>query len=172
LVKVAAYYASLDPAQPGPGPAAVYVDPVAAGKSAAAACAGCHGDAGVSKLGGIPSLIGQDPQYLKTAMKAYRSGQRKNDTMKSMLAAASDADINHIALFYALQPAKRSQNPAAGDARATRRPAKPIRSAAPAATATRASAAVPRRRALPARMPNILSPRCGPIRAAAATTRP
>lgn len=118
LVKVAAYYASLDPAQPVPGPAVVYVDPVQAGKSAAAACAGCHGEAGVSKIPGIPSLIGQDPQYLTSAMKAYRSGQRKNDTMKSMLAAAADADINHMALFYALQPAKRSQNPAAGDAQA------------------------------------------------------
>jgi len=115
LVKVAAYYASLDPAQPGHGVAATYIDPVQAGKTAAAACAGCHGEAGVSKMPGIPSLVGQDPQYLTTAMKAYRSGQRKNDTMKSMLAAVSDADINHIALFYGLQTATRAQTPAAGD---------------------------------------------------------
>ena len=49
LIKVAAYYASLDPAQPAPGAAAAYLDPVQAGKTAAAACAGCHGEAGVSK---------------------------------------------------------------------------------------------------------------------------
>jgi len=118
LVKVAAYYASLDPAQPVPGAVASYIDPVQAGKTAAAACAGCHGEAGVSKIPGMPSLVGQDPQFLTAAMKAYRSGQRKNDTMKSMLAAANDADISHIALFYALQTATRAQTPAAGDPQA------------------------------------------------------
>ena len=115
LVKVAAYYASLDPAQPEAGAVATYVDPVQAGKTAAAACAGCHGEAGVSKTPGIPSLAGQYPQYLTTAMKAYQSGERKNDTMKSMLAAAGDADIDHLALFYALQKPSRTQTPAPGD---------------------------------------------------------
>ena len=118
LVKVAAYYASLDPAQPAPGAAATYLDPVQAGKTAAAACAGCHGETGVSKTPGIPSLVGLGPQYLTTAMQAYRSGKRKNDTMKSMLAATSDADIDHIALYYALQKPSRAQTPAAGDPQA------------------------------------------------------
>jgi cytochrome c553 len=118
LVKVAAYYASLDPAQPGPGAAPAYLDPVQAGKTAAAACAGCHGEAGASKTPGIPSLVGLDPQYLTTAMKAYRSGQRKNDTMKSMLAAAGDADINHLALYYAQQKPFRAQTPIPGDQQA------------------------------------------------------
>ncbi len=58
LVKAAAYYASLDPAQPAPGAAPIYLDPVQAGKTAAAACAGCHGEAGVSITPGIPSLVG------------------------------------------------------------------------------------------------------------------
>ena len=115
LVKVAAYYANLDPAQPAETAAPAIVDPVEAGKTAAAACAGCHGDAGVSKTPGIPNLIGQEPQYLVAAMKNYRSGQRKNDTMKAMLAALSDADMNHIALFYALQKPARAQTPAQGD---------------------------------------------------------
>jgi cytochrome c553 len=118
LVKVAAYYASLDPAQPAPGAAPTYLDPVQAGKTAAAACAGCHGEAGASKTPGIPSLVGLDPQYLTTAMKAYRSGQRKNDTMKSMLAAAGDADINHLALYYAQQKPVRAQTPTPGDPQA------------------------------------------------------
>ncbi len=118
LVNAAAYYASLDPAQPALGAAPPYLDPVQAGKTAAAACAGCHGEAGVSTTPGMPSLVGLDPQYLTTAMKAYRSGRRKNDTMKSMLTAVGDADINHIALFYALQRPSRAQNPAAGDPQA------------------------------------------------------
>jgi len=120
LIKVAAYYASLDPAQPAPGPAPSYVDPVQAGRSAVAPCAGCHGETGISKLAGVPSLIGQDAKYLIAAMKAYRGGQRKNDTMKSMLATATDDDINHIALFYALQKPGRAEAPAAGNAQAGR----------------------------------------------------
>jgi cytochrome c553 len=119
LVKVAAYYASLDPPQPAVGAAPTFLDPVLAGKTAAAAaCAGCHGEAGVTTTPGFPSLVALTPQYLTTAMKAYRSGQRQNDTMKSMLAAIGDADINHIALFYALQKPSRAQTPAPGDQQA------------------------------------------------------
>jgi len=116
LVKVAAYFASLDPAQPTPTTAAkTGSDPVQAGKTAAAGCAGCHGETGVSKTPGMPSLVGLDPKYLVTAMKAYKSGQRKNDLMKSLLAPVSDANINNIALFYALQKPARAQTPAAGN---------------------------------------------------------
>ena len=115
LVKVSAYYASLDPAEPEHGAAADYIDPIKAGQTAAATCAGCHGETGVSKSPGIPSLAGQYPQYLTAAMKAYRSGGRKNDTMKSMLAATSDAGIDHIALFYVLQKPSRAPTPAPGD---------------------------------------------------------
>lgn len=119
LYKVAAFYASLEPAQPAPPggskPAPVGVEPVQAGKAAAAACAGCHGEAGVSKMPGTPSLVALDPKYLVVAMKAYKSGHRKNDTMKSMLAAASEAELSNIALYYALQKPTRAQTPAPGD---------------------------------------------------------
>jgi cytochrome c553 len=118
LVKVAAYYASLDPAPPAETGGPTIVDPVQAGKTAAAACAGCHGEAGVSAAAGIPNLIGEDPQYLVAAMKDYKTGLRKNDTMKAMLAALSEADMNHIALFYALQKPARAQTPAEGDVEA------------------------------------------------------
>jgi cytochrome c553 len=117
LVKVSAYYASLEPAQP-PATAAkgsVRPNPLAAGKAAAAGCAGCHGDGGVSKIPGMPSLVGLDPKYLVAAMKAYKSGQRKHDMMKSLLAALGDADLNNIALYYALQKPARAQTPASGN---------------------------------------------------------
>ena len=65
---------------------------------------------------GNPQIsAGLDPKYLVLAMKAYQGGQRKNELMKSLLAAASEADINNIALFYALQKPSRSQTPAPGD---------------------------------------------------------
>ena len=122
LVQLAAYYADLEPAQPVPTPpgksAAAKPDPIQAGKAATASCAGCHGDAGVSKTPGTPSLVGLDPKYLVAAMQAYKTGQRKNDVMKSMLASVTDADLNNIALYYALQKPAHAQNAAPGDATA------------------------------------------------------
>jgi len=123
LVKVSAYYGSLDPAHPAPAPkapakAAAQKDPLAAGKAAAESCGGCHGESGVSKTPGAPSLVGFDPKYFTAAASAYKSGQRKDETMKSMVAAASDADLANIALYYALQKPARAGTPAAGDASA------------------------------------------------------
>lgn len=117
LFKAAVYFASLEPPQTSAvkGAKAATVDPVQAGKTAAAGCAGCHGDGGISKTPGMPSLVGLDPKYLVAAMKAYKSGQRKNDAMKSMLASVTDANVNNIALYYGLQKPARAQTPAAGD---------------------------------------------------------
>src|ERR1700682_504517 len=117
LVKAAAYYASLDPAQPSSiaKPAPPQIDRAQAGKAATAACAGCHGDTGISKMPGTPSLVGLDPKYLVAAMKGYKSGQRKNDVMKSVISAVSDADLSNMALYYALQKPARASTPAAGD---------------------------------------------------------
>lgn len=118
LIKVAAYYASLEPAQPSVTSAAkasAKPDPVAAGRAAAAGCAGCHGEGGISKTPGMPSLVGLDPKYLVAAMQGYKSGQRKHDMMKSLLAALGDADLKNIALYYALQKPARAQTPISGN---------------------------------------------------------
>lgn len=117
FVKVAAYFASLDPA-PAPATAAgpPKLDPVQAGKAVAvAACGGCHGSIGVSGIPGMPNLVGLDPKYLIDAMKAYKSGQRKDDTMKSMLTSMSETAMSNIALFYALQTPARAKTQANGD---------------------------------------------------------
>ncbi len=123
LMKTAAYYASLDPPVPARSApaAAAKSDPLQAAKAAAAGCGGCHGDDGVSKTPGTPSLAGMDPKYLAAAMKAYKSGQRKNDVMGSMVAALSDADIANLGVYYALQkpappPSTKPGDPAAGKA--------------------------------------------------------
>lgn len=118
LVQVAAYYASLDPAQPAPASgkgAPPKPDSMQAGKAAAAACAGCHGEGGVNKVPGTPNLAGMDPKVQVAAMHAYKSGLRKNDVMKSMLSAVAEADMNNIALYYALQKPGRLQSPVPGD---------------------------------------------------------
>lgn len=118
LVKVAAYYASLDPprpAAPPAKPAPAKADPVQAGKAAAAACAGCHGETGVSKTAGMPSLVALDPKYFIATINAYKSGQRKNDLMKPFAVPLNDETTANLALFYALQKPAKAQTPAAGD---------------------------------------------------------
>ena len=127
LVKVAAYYASLDPARPAPPPktAAQRPDPLQAGKAAADACAGCHGDNGVTSTPGSPSLVGFDPKYFAAAMSAYKTGARRHDLMKQFAAGVNDTDTSHIALYYALQKPARAATQAAGDAKAGKAAAAP-----------------------------------------------
>jgi cytochrome c553 len=129
LVKVAAYYASLEPAAPAPVDAkaaarsAKRVDPVQAGKAVAANCGGCHGDTGISSMAGTPSLVALDPKHFYDVTIAYKNGQRKHDMMKSIAAGISDADLKNVALFYALQKPARAKTPSAGDVAAGERAA-------------------------------------------------
>ena len=119
LVKVSAYFASLDPPRAAPGSkGAPKTDPIAAGKAASQACAGCHGENGVSAMPGTPSLVALDPKYFATAMHEYKSGQRKNDMMKPMAAGLSDGDVANLALYYALLKPAKTGNAAKGDAAA------------------------------------------------------
>jgi len=122
LVKVAAYYASLEPPVPAAAEAtskvAAPLDPVAAGKAAAAACAGCHGEAGVTSMAGTPNLVGFDEKYFVAAMNAYKSGKRQHDMMKTIAMSASETDVKHMALFYALQKPEAARTPSSGNAAA------------------------------------------------------
>src|SRR3990172_5309140 len=121
LAKVSAYYASMDPPRSAAAPAraaAQRPDPVQAGRAAAGACAGCHGDSGVTDTPGSPNLVGFDPKYFVAAMNAYKGGQRKSDVMKPLAAGVSDADLNNLALFYALQKPVRAATKGTGDAAA------------------------------------------------------
>jgi len=122
IMKVSAYYASLEPADPvgvsTAKAAPAKPDAVSAGKTAAAACGGCHGDAGVSKTAGMPSLVGLDPKYFVAAINAYKGGQRKHDMMKALVSELTETEINNIALYYALQKPDKAQTPAVGNAAA------------------------------------------------------
>ena len=89
----------------GPGSAHVH----------AAGCAACHGDGGITTRPGVPSLVGQDPQYLVAAMKDYITGQRKNALMKALLSSVSEAELNNIAFYYARQIPARAQTRPVGD---------------------------------------------------------
>ena len=70
----------------------------------------------------MPSLIGLHPKYLVETMQSFKSGDRpideKNQDMKKALDALSDQDLQHIALYYALETENvtRAQTPNGGGA--------------------------------------------------------
>ncbi|MGO8952261.1 MAG: DmsE family decaheme c-type cytochrome [Rhodomicrobium sp.] len=105
LEGIAAYYAAQTPARahtPARGDAS-------AGRTAGAACAGCHGEHGVSANPAWPSLAGQDSQYLAAALRAYKDGLRSDATMKGMASSLDNRTIEDLAAYYAsLAPAKPS----------------------------------------------------------------
>lgn len=71
-----------------------------AGKTVAATCIGCHGAAGMSTSPTIPNLAGQHPDFLVDALKAFKSGTRKNDMMGPMAANLNEADIRNVAAYF------------------------------------------------------------------------
>lgn len=96
---LAAYYAA-QPTRPQvrkPG------GDVALGERLSANCGSCHGLKGHTLNAETPALAGQDPQYLRTALMAYRDGSRAHAEMREMLSAVKESDLVHIAAFYAVQ---------------------------------------------------------------------
>lgn len=72
-------------------------------------CASCHGDGGVSKKAGIPSLAGQMRQYTIAQLRDFRSSTRAEPGtlayMWGVSALLDDATIEGLADYYAAQPA-------------------------------------------------------------------
>lgn len=84
-----------------------------AGKTQAATCSGCHGNAGVSNNPMWPNLAGQTSAYLETQLKNFKSGARANPTMSGIAANLKDEDIQNLAAYFASLPSKS----AGGDAK-------------------------------------------------------
>jgi cytochrome c553 len=73
----------------------------AAGKAKASqVCASCHGLNGIANLPEAPNLAGQSPFYLETQLKAFRSGDRKQEQMSLIAKDLSDQDIANVAAWY------------------------------------------------------------------------
>jgi len=99
IEKMAVYFASQSPSVREAPP---FGDP-ARGEPLSASCGECHGAQGISHDPLVPSLAGQEPLYLVNAIKAYRSQERQHE---DMVAERSDAEIEDIAAFYAVQKAE------------------------------------------------------------------
>lgn len=77
------------------------VGDAAAGKTVSAACAACHGVAGVSANPAWPNLAGQHASYLADALKAFKSGVRDNAIMSGAAKNLSEAEMQNVAAYYA-----------------------------------------------------------------------
>ena len=79
-----------------------------AGRDKAETCFGCHGIPGYNNVYPtyrVPKLGGQSAEYIVTALKAYRSGERQHPTMGAQASSMSDEDIQDIAAFLSTAPA-------------------------------------------------------------------
>lgn len=81
---------------------------VEAGRTKANTCMGCHGIPNYTNAYPtyrVPRLGGQHPEYIVTALKEYRSGNRAHPTMHAQALSMSDQDIEDIAAYLAKAPA-------------------------------------------------------------------
>ena len=73
---------------------------IAQGKIKAATCAGCHGSNGIGLSDEFPNLAGQKQSYLLKQLKAFKTGDRVNPTMKAMAAGLNDVDMGNLAAYF------------------------------------------------------------------------
>ena len=76
------------------------IDP-ARGAVKAASCASCHGSPERAPLAGMPTLDGQQEQYLVLQMILLREGLRDVPQMTVLLKPLPDQDLEDIAAYYA-----------------------------------------------------------------------
>ena len=75
-----------------------------AGKVKAYTCTGCHGIPGYNNIYPtykVPKIGGQNYEYLKLALKAYRDGERSHKTMVLQAESLTDRDIEDISAYFA-----------------------------------------------------------------------
>lgn len=77
------------------------------GEALAYTCAGCHGIAGYTNAYPtfrVPRLGGQHPEYIESALTAYKNGQRNHPTMKAQAASLTEQQIKDIAAYVTQAP--------------------------------------------------------------------
>lgn len=88
----------------GPEPVVSKGAPVGTLPAAGQACVACHGPDGVGILPEYPLIAGQHQDYLRQALRDYRSGKRQNAIMNGFAATLTDADIRALAAYFSQQP--------------------------------------------------------------------
>jgi len=72
-------------------------------KKATEVCAACHGPDGNSASADFPRIAGQHADYLRKALRDYKSGARKDPVMAGFAQPLSNQDIENLAAFFASQ---------------------------------------------------------------------
>jgi len=89
---------------------------VAAGKTLAEGCTGCHGADGISQTAMIPSLAGQPDEFTQWQLIYFRSGTRKDQAMQPIAESLEANDVRNLGAYFALLPppqAPSAQDPGA-----------------------------------------------------------
>ena len=75
-----------------------------AGADKNAMCIGCHGiyryQASFPEVYKVPKISGQGAGYIVAALTAYKKGERKHPTMRSIADSLTEQDIADLAAFY------------------------------------------------------------------------
>ena len=83
---------------------AAFAQDAAAGQAKAAQCIGCHGipayQASFPEVYKVPKISGQNAKYIVAALNAYKKGERKHPTMRSVAVGLTDKDMADLAAFY------------------------------------------------------------------------
>ena len=83
---------------------AVAAGDIEAGANKVSMCVGCHGipnyKTAFPKTYRVPRIAGQKVEYLVSALKAYRGGQRNHPSMKAVAGSMTDQDIADISAYY------------------------------------------------------------------------
>ena len=80
---------------------------VKAGEKKIAMCIGCHGipgyQASFPEIHKVPMIAGQNAKYIVSALTAYKKGDRKHPTMRSIATTLTEQDMADVAAFYEQQ---------------------------------------------------------------------
>jgi len=87
----------------------------AAGQAKVWLCSGCHSipeyRADYPLVYRVPKIGGQNAAYIYASLEAYKSGERKHPTMRSIAGSMTPQDMADVSEYYAAQNATSPQNP-------------------------------------------------------------
>ncbi len=84
---------------------------LAAGKEKAELCVGCHGENGISQMENMPSLAGQQDQFIQWQLVYFRAGARKNEQMQPIVEQINNEDIRNLGAYFASLPPPKNEKP-------------------------------------------------------------
>ena len=87
----------------------------AAGQAKVWLCTGCHAipeyRADYPLVYRVPKIGGQNAAYIYASLEAYKSGERKHPTMRSIAGSMTPQDMADVSEYYAAQTPSSPKNP-------------------------------------------------------------